>query len=245
MKPVDCHCHLDYSKFDEDREEVIERSSESLEFVLNAGLNPESNQKTLELAREHEVIYPALGIHPTYTEDFERLDEVLEQIEEEKPDVIGEIGLDHHHVTEKDMRERQEQVFRTMLEKAEELAVPVVVHTRSAEEQSVNILKEYDVPVHLHSFNGNLSLAKEAVENGWYIGVSTQVLYSSRVRKLVDELPLENLLLETDSPFLYQGERNEPLNVRESAEEIASLKGLEVEEVVKTTTRNGHELFGF
>jgi TatD DNase family protein len=245
MRPADCHCHLDYEKFDNDREEVIERCSNQLEFVLNAGLNPESNEETWQMSRNHEIVKPALGLHPTYTEDFDRVEEVVEQVKHFEPPVIGEIGLDHHHVTDEETRKKQETVFRRMLELATDIDRPVVVHTRSAEKKSVEILEEYDVDVMLHSFNGRLELAERAIENGMYVGVSTQVLYSSRVQELASKLPLDRLLLETDSPFLYQGERNEPVNVRESAKKIAELRQVSEEEVVEATTGNARDLFSF
>ena len=244
MKPVDCHCHLDYGKFDDDRDEVISRCSGKLHRVVNAGLGPESNRSTLELARENEVVEPALGLHPTNVESFEDIEEVVDQVREHQPGIIGEIGLDHHHVTDEETRETQEEVFRRLLELAEELGKPVAVHTRSAEKRCVEIIDEYDIRAHLHSFNGNTDLAERAAERGNIIGVSTQVLYSTRVQNTVRQLSLDQIVLETDSPFLYQGKRNEPVNVTESAEKIAELKDVSTREVIEATTGNAVEFYG-
>ncbi len=246
MKPVDCHCHLDFEQYEEDREKVIERAKGNLEFVVNAGSNLEHNSKALELQDKHkEFVYANLGIHPTYTDNFDQVEEIKQQIREENPVAIGEIGLDHHHVKEESERERQEEVFREMLELAEELGKPVVVHTRDAERRSIEIIEEYDIEnVMLHCFNGSPELAERAAENGWAVGVTTQVLYSSRVESIVEKLDLENILLETDSPFLYRGDRNEPANVEESAEKIAMINDKEGKVIVEKTTLNARTFFG-
>ena len=245
MRPVDAHCHIDFDQYDKDREEVIQRAKEELEFIVNAGSCLENNKQVLELEEKHsEFIIANLGLHPTYTEKFDQLEGIKEQVRDEDPAAVGEIGLDHHHVSDEDVRDRQRQVFHEMLELAEDLDKPVVVHSREAEEESVEVISEYDLPgVMLHCFNGSPELAEEAVEKGFKIGVTTQVLYSSRVQNIVETLDVEDLLLETDSPFLYRGERNEPVNVVESAEKIAEIKGLEKEEVVEATTGNAARLF--
>lgn len=246
MRPVDAHCHVDFDQYKEDREEVIEKSRERLEFIVNAGSCLENNEKALELAVKYpETVVPNLGLHPTYTDKFDELESIKEQIRNEKPPAIGEIGLDHHHVTDTEVRGRQEKVFREMLELAEDLNLPVVLHTREAERKSVNITKEYSIPeVMLHCFNGKPELAQEAVEEGMKIGVTTQVLYSSRVQNIVESLNLEDIMLETDSPFLYRGDRNEPVNVHESAEKIAEIKEVTKEEVIEATTENAVDIFG-
>ncbi|MFB6174352.1 MAG: TatD family hydrolase [Candidatus Nanohalobium sp.] len=245
MRPVDAHCHLDFEQYDEDREEVLEVCREKLEFIVDAGSNLENNRKVLRLADENpELVVPNLGLHPTYTDSFDEIEEIKEQIREEDPAAVGEIGLDHHHVSDNHIRKRQAKVFREMLELAEEINLPVVLHTRDAERKAVNTVKEYELPdVMLHSFNGNPELAEEAVAEGMKIGVTTQVLYSTRVQNIVKALNLEDILLETDSPFLYRGERNSPVNVHESAEKIAELKDVSKEEVVKASARNARSIF--
>lgn len=245
MRPVDAHCHIDFEQYDEDRNEVLKECSEKLEFIVNAGSNLENNRKVLELANENTgLVVPNLGLHPTYTDSFDELEEIKEQIKVERPAAVGEIGLDHHHVTDNRVRKRQEEVFREILELAEELNLPAVLHTREAERKAVNIVKEYALPdVMLHCFNGKPELAEEAVEEGMKIGVTTQVLYSSRVQDIVKALNLEDILLETDSPFLYQGERNSPVNVHESAEKIAELKDVSKEKVIEASTENARLIF--
>ncbi|MFB6159375.1 MAG: TatD family hydrolase [Candidatus Nanohalobium sp.] len=245
FKPVDAHCHLDFNRFDDDREEVVERSREELEFVVNAGCNVEQNRKALELEDRYPGFVVAnLGLHPTYTDSFDELEKVKDQIRKQDPVAVGEIGLDHHHVTDEEVRERQRQVFRGMLELAEELGKTVNVHSREAEQEVIDTLNEYSLPDALiHCFNGTPEQAEEAVEKGFTVGVTTQVLYSDRVQDIVERLSLEGFVLETDSPFLYRGGRNEPLNVLESAEKIAEIKNVSTEKVVRTTTQRSRRLF--
>lgn len=245
MKPVDAHCHLDFDRFDEDRDKVVKRCKENLEFVVNAGSNMANNRKALELREKYgEFIVPNLGLHPTYTDHFHELDEVKELVKTEDPVAVGEIGLDHHHVTDEELRDEQEKVFRELLELAEELGKPVVVHSREAEQEAFEIVSEYDLPdVMFHCFNGKPELAEKAVGEGITIGITTQVLYSSRVQNIVEAISTEDMLLETDSPFLYRGERNEPVNVKESAEKIAEMKGVSKEKVIEDTTGNARRIF--
>jgi len=246
MKPVDCHCHLDFDQFDDDRDEVIGRAKDKLDFVVSVGCDPDRNRKTLEIAEEYEgFVKFNLGLHPTSVEYFDDLPRVKQQIRENNPAAVGEIGLDHHHVTDESVQKRQEQVFRELLELAEELGKPVNVHSRDAEQKTIDILKEYDLPdVLIHCFNGTLRQAKEAVENDMTIGVTTQVLYSSHVQSIVEELGVEDIVLETDAPFLYEGSRNEPVNVVESAEKVAELNDISKSVVIDTTTENARRIFG-
>ncbi|PSG99955.1 MAG: DNase [Nanohaloarchaea archaeon SW_4_43_9] len=245
MKPVDAHCHLNFERFDDDREKVVERSKKELEFVVNAGSNMETNKKALKLGENYPgFIIPNLGLHPTYTNDFNQLAEIKQMIREEDPVAVGEIGLDHYHVKRDKFQKKQKKVFRKMLELAEELDKPVVIHSREAEKKVFEIVQKYSIPeIMFHCFNGQPELAEKAAEENIKIGFTTQVLYSNRAQELAKRIELDNMLLETDSPFLYRGDRNEPLNVKESVEKIAELKQVKREEVVEKTTRNARNIF--
>lgn len=232
MQPIDNHCHLDFPQYDADRDKVIERCRERLTAVINAGSDPAANQRALDLAEEHpDFIYPCIGAHPTKIERIgeDGLDEIRESIEEEQDRIvaIGETGLDYHHETSDDGRERQEEFFRPLLEQAEQLDMPIVIHSRDAEKRVLELLTSYDPPeVVMHCFNGNMDQVREAVDRGYWISVSTQVLYSSRAKEIARETPVEHMMLETDAPFLYPGdERNEPWRVQESLKKIAELRG--------------------
>ncbi|MFB6116312.1 MAG: TatD family hydrolase [Candidatus Nanosalina sp.] len=245
MKPVDAHCHVYFDQFSEDRDKVLERAKGELEFIGLPGVNPDTNQKVINLSEKHgEFVSPHLGLHPVYTDSFSQIEEVKKQIREQDPDAIGEIGLDHHHVTDEAMREKQEKVFRQLLELAENLGKTVVVHSREAEDRAVEIINQYNLSdVFMHCFNGSPELAEKAAVSGMKIGATTQVLYSGRVENTVERLELEDMILETDSPYLYRGDRNEPVNVVESAKKIAEIKNSDREEVISKTTENSREIF--
>ncbi len=244
-KAVDAHCHMDFDSFDEDRNEVIKECRKELNFIVSSGRGPETNKESLQLQEEHPgFIYATAGIHPTHTEAFDHVEEVKKQLKESDFCAVGEIGMDYHHVEDKDLRERQGEVFVEMVETAEELDLPVVVHSRNAEKQVMEILEDRDIECYLHCFNGNIPQVKKAVEQDMLIGVTYQVNYSSRVKDIVEATPLDNLVLETDSPFLKKGERNTPLTVEEVAEEVAEIKDVPVSRVKEKTTENSRQLFG-
>lgn len=245
MKGVDAHCHLDFEQFDNDRSKIIENSKEKLEFIVNAGANLKHNRKVLKLAKSHpEFIKANLGLHPVYTDSFDDINKIKKQIQESSAAAIGEIGMDYHHVQKKEMRKKQEEVFKKMLNLAEEENQPVVLHTRDAEKQVLKILENYNLKdVFLHCFNGSLDLCKTAIDRDYYIGITTQVLYSNHVKNISEVLDLSNMILETDSPYLYRGDRNQPINVLESAEEIAVIKDMEKKRVLSSTVRNSKEIF--
>ncbi len=245
VKPVDTHCHLDFDQYDDDRDNVIEQCKERMDAVVNVGTNHERNQASLDLAQNHPHIYATMGLHPTYIKDLEEdeIDRIVEQIREHQRDIqaIGEIGLDYHHIRDEEWRETQEDLFVRLLDVARELDATVMLHTRDAEQRAVEIVSEYDLEVIQHCFNGAPALAEECVDRGYWVSISTQVLYSNRVQEIAETVPLEHMLLETDAPFLYQGERNVPWHVAESAEKIAEIKEQDAEDVVEQTTRNARQ----
>ncbi len=250
MKLIDNHCHLDFPQYDEDREEVMEECKEKLELVVNSGSSPENNKTTLELSREHQgFVYPTMGMHPVKIDGMDEgdIEEIVNSIKQHEDEIVavGEIGMDFHHESSKEGRKKQERIFRRLLKLAEELKMPVVVHSRDAEKQVLDILDEYDLEsVILHCFNGNTDLAEKAVERNYFISITTQVLYSSRVQELVKSTPLENIILETDAPYLYPGDsRNFPYKVYESLEKISDILGKEKEELADIFNRNTRDAY--
>lgn len=247
QKGIDSHCHLNFKQFDEDRDDVISRTKEKLERVVNPGANPNHNREAKKLSEKHpEFVEFNTGLHPVYKDDFSKLDEVKQQIIDFDPCAIGEIGLDHYHITSNSSRRRQKQVFEELLGLAESENKPVVLHTRDAEKDVLDILTSYAVEgVFLHCFNGSKELCREAIDRGYYVGITTQVLYSDHVQNLVEEVSLDKLLLETDSPYLYRGSRNEPRNIIESAEKIANLRSVSKERVLDHSTKNAFNFYDF
>ncbi len=249
MKLVDTHCHLDNEKFDEDRLEVIERIKENLEFCVNIGYDLASSKKSLELAKEYDFIYAVIGVHPIdiaeYDEEVEKELELLGK--NPKVVAIGEIGLDYHWMTEP--KEVQQERFKKQLELAERLNKPVVIHTRDAMEDTVNILKEYpNITGVIHCYPGSLETAKQLVDR-FYLGIGGTLTFknSKKAVEVVKDIPLDRIVIETDCPYLtpepFRGKRNEPIYVEYVAKKIAEIKEISVEDVTKITTENAKKLY--
>ena len=249
MKLVDTHCHLDNEKFDEDRLEVIERIKENLEFCVNIGYDLASSKKSLELAKEYDFIYAVIGVHPIdiaeYDEEVEKELELLGK--NPKVVAIGEIGLDYHWMTEP--KEIQQERFKRQLELAERLNKPVVIHTRDAMEDTVNILKEYpNITGVIHCYPGSLETAKQLVDR-FYLGIGGTLTFknSKKAVEVVKDIPLDRIVIETDCPYLtpepFRGKRNEPIYVEYVAKKIAEIKEISVEDVTKITTENAKKLY--
>ena len=249
MKLVDTHCHLDNEKFDEDRLEVIERIKENLEFCVNIGYDLASSKKSLELAKEYDFIYAVIGVHPIdiaeYGEEVEKELELLGK--NPKVVAIGEIGLDYHWMTEP--KEVQQERFKSQLELAERLNKPVVIHTRDAMEDTVNILKEYpNITGVIHCYPGSLETAKQLVDR-FYLGIGGTLTFknSKKAVEVVKDIPLDRIVIETDCPYLtpepFRGKRNEPIYVEYVAKKIAEIKEISVEDVTKITTENAKKLY--
>ncbi len=272
MELTDTHCHLDYHKFDSDREAVIERAKAAgLVRLLVPGLDHRSSREAVRLAEKHPSVYAAVGFHPTDLEKFseQTFAEVRQLAGHPKVVAIGEIGLDHYWVKEEAKRAIQREILKEQLALAAEVYKPVVIHMReendawfgSASEQLLEILSAWHAelkskknplaerPGVLHSFNGTLETAQKAIAMNFFIGVTGPVTYKSadQKRAIIYQLPITHLLIETDSPFLapvpHRGKRNEPAFVREIADKIAVLKFQNLEEVAAATTENAACLF--
>ncbi|MGL5051123.1 MAG: TatD family hydrolase [Fusobacteriaceae bacterium] len=251
MKLVDTHCHLDNSQYDYDRENILKEIEENMEFVVNIGCDEKSSKKSLELAKKYKNIYATIGIHPTdiakifTNDDYETLKNMAK---EEKVVAIGEIGLDYHWMTQPE--EVQKNWLRKQMELAKELNKPVVIHTREAIADTVEILKEFpEVKGILHCYPGSYETAKEIMEN-YYFGVGGVLTFknSKKTVEFVKCIPLEKIVIETDAPYLtpepYRGKRNHPEYVKFVVQKIAEIKGISYEEVLETTTNNAKKIYG-
>lgn len=244
IKLIDSHCHIDNEKFDEDRDEVLERIKENLEFAVNIGYDLNSSKKSIELSEKYDFIYAVVGVHPTDITGYN--DELEEKIEElagnPKVLAVGEIGLDYHWMTEP--KEKQQEVFRKQIEIARRVGKPIVVHTREATRDTLDILKEYpDVRGILHCYPGSFESAEEIMDN-YYFGVGGVLTFknSKKLKETVEKLPMDRIIVETDCPYLtpepYRGKRNEPIYVEYVAQKIAEIKGISYEEVVRISNEN-------
>jgi TatD DNase family protein len=256
---IDSHCHIDGPEYDADRDEVIARSLEAgVMTMLNVGTgDPHSGafERAVELAEKHNEIYAAVGVHP---HDAKLFDDVAEQrlsalVKGSKRVVAwGEIGLDYHY--DHSPREVQREVFRRQLSLARAHDVPVIVHSREADEDTVRILREelsgYERAGVLHCFGGSLQMARAAIDLGFYVSFAGNLTFKKAedLREIARQLPLDRLMVETDCPYLtpvpFRGKRNEPARVVETAACLAALHGREVGEVARVTSENFARLFG-
>lgn len=238
---IDVHCHIDDQVFEHDRDQVVERARDVL--ILNAGVDPASNRKTLEIAGKYGNVKACLGLHPEFIVKF--TDDLIAKetrwIKEHGKQIVAvsEIGLDYYWVKNEDQRIRQKNLFRKMLQLASELSLPVIIHSREAANDTLSILQEFrELKVILHGFS-------EPDNKGYPVSVAPNIYRNKAKQRQVKELPLEALLTETDSPLLGidPKERNEPANVVKVIEKIAELKNLNTEEVRERISRNATEFF--
>jgi TatD DNase family protein len=254
---VDSHAHVDGPEFDADREEVIERAwAAGVSKILNVGTgDPHSGafERAVELGRKHENVYTAIGTHPHDARlyDDQAEDKIKRLIESERVIAWGEIGLDFHY--DNSPRDVQVDVFKRQLRAAHECDLPVVIHTREAEPETIDILKIDYADANrrgvFHCFSGSMDLARRALELGFMISFSGIVTFkkADELRAVAKEVPLDRLLIETDCPYLspipYRGKRNEPAYVVEVARCLAVIHNLEIEEFARITTENFQRFF--
>ena len=245
---VDTHAHV-YKEFYEDINKVISDSKElGITHIISDGDYYESNLEMLELAKNTDSIYITLGYHPEYANEFEeiQLDLIRENIDNPKVIAIGEIGLDYHY--ENYDREKQISILEKQLALAEEYNMPVVIHSREATQDTLDVLKKYKVKGVIHAFSGSLEIAKEYIKLGYKIGVGGVVTYhNSKIKDVIKEIGIENVVLETDSPFLtpvpLRGEKNIPGYVKYVADFLSEYLNISLEDISKITNKNVTEIF--
>ena len=248
----DSHAHLDDEKFADDREAVIARAKENgVTHIINIGADMESSARSVALASQYETVYAAVGVHPHEAEKVVAADydQLAEWTELDKVVAIGEIGLDYYY--DLSPRDLQKEVFIRQLDVARQMHMPIVIHDRDAHGDTMAILKREGKGLIgvVHCFAGSLEMANELIKMGWYIGCDGPVTFknAAKLPEIMTKIPLERLLIETDSPYLtpvpLRGKRNEPAYVRFVAEHIAALRGISGEELAKVTTKNVCDLF--
>lgn len=245
---IDSHCHLDFPKFNRDREETILRAREAgVVGMINSGISLKGNRISLELAENNEDIYATLGLNPDIGREGEdkEINDILVQIEANagKAVGIGEAGLDFQDCKTNEERERQTAAFKKVIELAKDLNKPLIVHARMAEAEVLKLVKDVDTVIY-HCYSGPVETMKEIVDMGYYISLATLVCFSEHHQTLAEAVPLENLLLETDSPFLSPRKgRNEPAFISDSVPVVAQLKDMEPAEIAKSATENARRAF--
>lgn len=256
MELLDSHCHLDDEKFDEDRKDVIKQIEEAgVTKLIAAGYSLEGSKRAEKLANEYDFIYATAGISPNdIPQTKEELWIMLEEIREiakqnKKIRAIGEIGLDYYW--EQGNKELQKLAFRKQIEIANELKLPIVIHTREAIMDTLQIVKENPVIKKgiFHCCPLNRELVKEALKLGFYISFAGPITFKSskNAEEIIKMVPNRKMLIETDSPYLspepVRGTRNDSRNVKYIAQKIANVKNITIEEVAKITYQNAEKIF--
>ncbi len=251
MVIFDSHAHYLDDRFDNDRDTLLTQLfNTSVCGIIENGTSAETSRQALELAHRYPHLWAAVGIHPGEAADAKPEDlAILEQLAtDEKAVAIGEIGLDYHY-DDACPRDVQQYWFRSQLELANKLELPVVVHDREAHEDTLRYLQEYRPRGVVHCFSGSVEMAREILKLGLYIGLGGVVTFKN-ARKTVEVaamLPLDRLLLETDAPYLapvpHRGERCDASLIRHTAETIAEIRGISAEELLAVTTENAKRLY--
>lgn len=259
---IDTHAHLDFSQFDGDRDQVIERATnEGITHIITVGFDLDASHQAIALTDGYANLSACVGIHPHQASQVseEVLDSLRELTGHDKVVAVGETGLDYYR--DRSPRDVQRWVFRQELDLAAALGKPVVIHDRAAHQDLMHIIRAWAGAMDsssgklqpplgvVHCYSGDLAMARELFDLGFYVSIAGPVTFPNarRLQELVKHLPLERLLIETDCPFLaphpYRGKRNEPANVKLIAQGIADIQDMPLEAVSQITTENAYRLF--
>ncbi len=248
---IDTHCHL-YDEYYSDMDRVIQNAvKNNVKRVIVNGCDMKSNKEVLELVKKYDIVYGALGFHPTELDGIsdEELKWLDDNLDNSKIVAVGEIGLDYHY--DETDREKQQYFFRKQLEIAKKHNLSVIVHSRDSIQDTYNILKDSSVKGVLHCYSGSLEMAREFIKIGYFLGVGGIITFKNakNIINVINNIGLEYILLETDSPYLapepYRGRTNEPAYIPIIASKIAALKGVSISEVERITTGTARGIFDF
>lgn len=245
---TDTHCHI-YKEYYENIDEILNNAKNvNINRVINNGCSNTSNIEVLDLIDKYQEMYGALGVHPEETENYKEEDITFieNNLSNKKVIAIGEIGLDYHYT--KENKEEQIKLFERQLSLAEKYHMPVIIHSREATEDTINTLKKYKVTGVIHSFSGSLETANIYIKMGFKLGINGVITFkNSKLKDVIKEIDLSNIVLETDSPYLtphpYRGTRNEPANISEIATFICTLKNITLRELSIISNKNITQIF--
>ncbi|WP_314624612.1 TatD family hydrolase [uncultured Selenomonas sp.] len=255
MELIDTHAHLDGEKFDADREEVIARArANGVVKIITMGDNLASSARSVALAEGFEPVYAAVGVHPEEAQPMTSADDdrLAAWAAQEKVVAIGEIGLDYYWEKDEEKRALQRTIFVRQLDLARQLDLPVCIHDREAHGDMLKLLKTEGRGMRgvLHCYSGSWEMAAELLKGDWYFGIDGPLTYknAAKLPEIVQRLPAERILVETDSPYLspmpFRGKRNEPAHVLHVAEKAAELRGESLEVFARATRQNTRDLYG-
>ena len=245
---VDTHCHIYNSEMENAEEIINEAAKRDIHIILN-GTDPLSNLEVLELAVKYDNVHAALGYLYSFADDVSDEDISLldSQLSDDNVVAVGEIGLDYYHT--KENKDSQKELFEKMLGLAEKHGLPVIVHSRKSMQDTYDILKEHDVVGSMHCYQGSAEMANEFIKLGFYIGIAGPITHTNnkKIRKMVNSVDINHMLVETDSPYLTpeekRGEKNTSLNLKFIIGKLSEQLDMKEDEVIKITTENARELF--
>lgn len=255
MELIDSHAHLDGEKFADDRAAVVERAlAAGVVKIITMGDSLESSARSVALTEEFESVYAAVGIHPEEAQPMTAAtdEQLAAWAAQEKVVAIGEIGLDYYWEKDEEKRALQRAIFVRQLDLARQLRLPVCIHDREAHGDMMKILKTEGRGLRgvLHCYSGSWEMAAELLKGDWYFGIDGPLTYknAAKLPEIVQRLPAERILVETDSPYLspmpFRGKRNEPAHVLYVAKKAAELRGESLEAFARATRENTRELYG-
>lgn len=245
---IDTHCHL-YSEYYSDIDDIVNLAKKSnVNILINNGCDSKSNKEVIDLLDKYKNMYGAIGIHPEEVENYS-LDDIKfieDNLNNKKVVAIGEIGLDYHY--SKENKEKQIKLFELQLDMANKYNIPVIIHSRDATEDTINILKKYNIKGVIHSFSGSLETAKIYIKMGFLLGINGVVTFKNcNLKDILVNIGLNNIILETDSPYLtpvpYRGKQNNPSHILDIAKYISEIFNVSLEEVSIITTKNVLDLY--
>lgn len=240
---VDTHCHIFKSDYDNIDEVLNNASNNNVKYYINNGSDREYNKEVLELVKQYDNMYGALGIHPEAVDDYslDDIEFIKNNLSNEKIVAIGEIGLDYYYT--KENKDEQIKLLEMQLSLAEEYNLPVIIHSRDATEDTINTLKKFNCRGTVHSFSGSLETAKIYIKMGYLLGVNGVITFKNcNIKDVIKEVGLDNIVLETDSPYLtpvpYRGMQNNPSHILDIAKFVSELYNVSLEELSYRTNEN-------
>ena len=245
---IDTHCHLFEEYYTDIDKTMLDIQKSNVKAVINSGCDFKTNCEVVSLIDKYEIMYGTIGIHPENCDKYIKSDltHMEENLIHSKIVAIGEIGLDYYYSN--DNKEQQQELFIKQLEMAEKYNFPVIIHSREATRDTLNILRKFKLKGVIHSYSGSIETAFEYIKLGYYIGINGIVTFKNcNLSKYLNQIPISNILLETDSPYLcpdpFRGKKNEPQNIEIIANFLSKIYVLSTAEVARITTDNAMHLF--